>query len=104
MEAHPLKISFCDHCGDFFARRDSLERHCKNRPPECLEVGLEKAEAKRRETETVHREFQARLESCLKTGGEIGMPFSQIIKKMYPKSSKRGSRQQSRLQEPETKV
>ena len=98
MEAHPLKISFCDHCGDFFARRDSLERHCKNRPPQCLDVSLEKAEAKRRKTESAHEEFQARLESCLMTGGEIGMPFSQIVKKMYPISSKRGSRQQSRLQ------
>ena len=32
MEAHPASISFCEHCGDFFARRDSLKRHYKSRP------------------------------------------------------------------------
>jgi hypothetical protein len=27
---HPLKISFCNHCGDFFARSDTLKRHRNN--------------------------------------------------------------------------
>ena len=97
MEAHPLNISFCNSCGDFFARPDSLRRHCRNRPPECLVVSREEAEAKRRETERVHEEFKVKLEHRLRTGEQIWEPFAQVIKEMFPKSSKRGSRQQSRL-------
>ena len=100
MEAHPLKISFCGFCGDFFAWADSLARHCKSRPPECLGVTPDEALAKRRETERVHREFQEKLEHCLRDDEDIGTPFSQSIKEMYPGSSKRGSRQQSRLKAP----
>lgn len=39
MEAHPLEISFFDRYGDFFARRDSLERHCEIRPQRFPEPG-----------------------------------------------------------------
>ena len=102
MEAHPLRISFCDYCGDFFARMDSLARHCKSRPPECLGVTPDEALVKRRETERVHGEFQQKLECCLRTNKEIGTPFAQTIKEMYPGSSKRGSRQQSRLKAPKS--
>ena len=56
-----------------------------------------KALAKRQVTEMVHRMFMERLERCLKTNEDIGVPFSQIIKRIFPDSSKRGSRQQSRL-------
>jgi hypothetical protein len=97
MEAHPLKILFCRYCGDFFARTDSLERHQRSRPPECFDITPDEAEAKRRETKRVHEVFKERLERCLKTNEEIGTPFAQIIREMYPNSSKRGSRQQSRL-------
>jgi hypothetical protein len=103
MEAHPLNISFCDRCGDFFACPDSLRRHCGNRPPECLVVSLEEAEAKRRETERVHEEFKAKWENCFKTNEQIWKPFTQVIKEMFPKSSKRGSRQQSRLRAAHTR-
>jgi hypothetical protein len=89
MEAHPLKIAFCNFCGDFFARVDSLERHCKNRPPECRDATPEKASAKRVETQKAHVEFTERLEVFLRTGEGIGKPFSQIIKDMYPGSSKK---------------
>jgi hypothetical protein len=89
MEAHPLKISFCDDCGDFFARIDLLGRHRKNPPPECLSVTPEKAGTKRRETQKAHDEFRARLEEFLRTGEGIGMPFSQITKGKYPESSKK---------------
>jgi hypothetical protein len=97
MEAHPVEISFCGHCGDFFARNDSLNRHYQKQPLECRNASLVTAETKRRETERVHREFEERLERCLETDEEIGRPFAQIIKEMYPNSAKRGSRQQSRL-------
>jgi len=54
MEAHPLKISFCEHCGDFFARSDLLVRHQENRPLECFGVTEAEVEAKRTETKKVH--------------------------------------------------
>ncbi|KAH9993485.1 hypothetical protein BJV74DRAFT_833033 [Russula compacta] len=104
MEAHPLEISFCKRCGDFFARRDSLERHCKSRPPGCLNVSPDQAQVKRRETARAHQEFQEKLEECLKSGEDIGLPFAQIVKKMYPTSTKRGSRQQNRLREPKKRT
>ena len=90
-EAHPLKISFCEDCGDFFARSDSLERHRKSPPDECLNVAPERAEVKRQETERVHKEFMETLERSMGTGEEIGMPFAQIIKSMFPESSKKRS-------------
>jgi len=103
MEAHPVRISFCDHCGDFFARGDSLKRHCKSRPQECREVGPVMAETKRRETKKAHKDFKERLKRCLYSGEGIGRDFAQIIKEMYPTSSKRGSRQQNRLQKPRSR-
>jgi hypothetical protein len=89
MEAHPLKISFCNHCGDFFARKDSLERHYKKRPSDCVSVIPEEAVRKRRVTQQLHKQFRARLEQALEKREDIGMPFSQIIKEKYPESSKR---------------
>ena len=99
-EAHPLKLVFCKHCGDFFARTDALKRHETKRPPECLSVTPTDAEAKRVETKKVYEAFKGKLEECLKDDRVIKTPFSQIIKEMFPKSSKRGSRQQSRLKAP----
>ena len=99
-EAHPLKIEFCEHCGDYFARMDSLKRHQASRPPECLSVTPTEAEAKRRATNNVYKTFKNKLEDYLKDDEEIGTPFAHIIKEMFPSSSKRGSRQQSRLKVP----
>ncbi|KAI9513173.1 hypothetical protein F5148DRAFT_1156645 [Russula earlei] len=99
-EAHPRTISFCDSCGDYFARGDSLIRHRKNPPPECLDVSPDVAENKRTATRKAHEDFGEDLDGFLNSDGEVrGLrPFSEKIKEMYPKSSKRGSRQQSRLQ------
>lgn len=89
MEAHPLKISFCKHCGDFFARKDSLKRHHENPPAECVSVAPEKAAVKRKETQRLHEQFRVRLEEGLEKHEDIGIPFSQIIKNLYPESSKK---------------
>jgi hypothetical protein len=92
-ETHPLTIYFCEYCGDYFARSDSCQRHCENRPAECLRVSPEKADEKRRATQREHDEFISRLEGYLTTGKEdIERPFSKIIKDMYPDSSKKRSR------------
>jgi hypothetical protein len=88
-EAHPLNIVFCEHCGDFFARPDSITRHRNKPPAACLEVTPEEAEEKRQETERMHRNFMERVERSLTTGKKIVTSFAQIIKKMYPKSSKK---------------
>ncbi|KAI9508470.1 hypothetical protein F5148DRAFT_1195885 [Russula earlei] len=98
-KAHPRTISLCDLCEDYFARRDSLVRHCQNRPRECLEVSPDVAENKRRATQKAHDEFSEDLDQYLKFDGMVKelQPFSQRVKDMYPKSSKRGSRQESSL-------
>jgi hypothetical protein len=84
-EAHPVDIHFCEGCGDFFARTDSLKRHLSRPPAECLDVTPERAEEKRRETVRVHEDF---MES-LTTGEAIGTPFAHTIKQMFPESSKK---------------
>jgi hypothetical protein len=94
-EAHPFKILFCDKCGDFFARSDSLERHCGNPPPECRRFTPERckeADKKREETQKSHDEFMERLKRFMETGENIGTPFCEIIKEMYPESSKKRTR------------
>jgi hypothetical protein len=99
MEAHPLKISFCKYCGDFFARSDALKRHQQRRPATCHGVSLAEAQAKRTATKQAHDAFLGELES-LGTSGEAWTPFSQRITEMLTNSAKRGSRQQSRIKGP----
>ena len=91
-EAHPLNIMFCDNCGDFFARSDSLERHRAKPPAECRRFTPERrkeADKKHEETQKVHDEFMESLKRFVVTGEDIGMPFCEIIKEMYPVSSKK---------------
>jgi len=97
-EAHPLEIWFCSHCGDFFARKDSLGRHQEKRPPECYKATPAEAEAKRTSVKKVHDDFKEKLEEHLRTNKGTLTPFSQTIKDMFPNysTSKRGSRQQCR--------
>ncbi len=88
-ETHPLEIHFCERCGEYFARHDSLNRH-KDKPPDvCLEVTQEDAAEKCRVTEEQHQKFAQRLEYGLMTGGEIGPSFFEIMRKIYPKSVKK---------------
>ena len=42
-EVHPLKITFCDDCRDFFNCKDSLLRHQSNPPPKCKGAMQEEA-------------------------------------------------------------
>jgi hypothetical protein len=89
-EKHPLKIVFCGKCGDYFARPDSLKRHLKSPPAECKSVKPRKAEGKREATQTAHEQFIGKLKRFVETGEEIGEPFCDIIKRMFPDSSKKG--------------
>lgn len=95
-EAHPLRISFCERCGDYFARVDSLDRHRKKPPTMCLSTARERADAKRRQTEKVHQRFIEKLDQCLSSGEEVET-FSLMIKDMYPDSSKKKKRTSRRM-------
>jgi len=99
-EAHPLDIHFCKYCGDFFARTDSLKRHQTSRPPECLSTTPTEADVKRQTTNKAYETFKNKLEGFFRGEEEVGTPFGQIIKDLLPSTSKRGSRQQSRLKVP----
>jgi hypothetical protein len=88
-ETHPLKIAFCDKCGDYFARPDSLKRHLKSPPAACHRVQDKEAVAKRRKTQEAHKEFVDRLKMFMVTGEKFGVPFCDIIKELYPDSSKK---------------
>ena len=100
-EMHPLTIYFCEYCGDYFGRSDACRRHREKRPPQCLGVTRKIADAKIRVTEREHDAFIARIEEYLITGEEgVGKPFSDIIKDLFPESSKkrtRGSRGWNRV-------
>ncbi len=82
-EIHPLTIYFCNYCGDHFGRSDACRRHCNHRPAECLQVAPEEADKKRRVIQQAHDEYIKRLSE-----GDT-RSFSQIIKEMFPSSSKR---------------
>jgi len=99
-EAHPVDIHFCKYCGDSFARSDSLKRHQTNRPPECLSATPIEAGIRRQATNTAYETFKNKLEGVLRGEEEVWTPFGQIIKDLLPSTSKRGSRQQSRLKAP----
>jgi len=96
-EGHPEDLFFCRFCGDFFSRPEARDRHEQSPPEECLKVSPAKAEEKRTVTLHVHEGFKEEINTYLRFGGKMGELFSQRIKKLYPDSSKRGSRQQSRL-------
>jgi hypothetical protein len=95
-EAHLQAFVFCGFCGDFFGRPDSRNRHEKDRPSQCRRVSPAEADEKRSKTLEAYEEFEKDMEAYFKFGVEIKENFSQRIKKLFPDSSKRGSRQQSR--------
>jgi hypothetical protein len=60
-EAHPSMISFCNRCGDFFARGDALKRHHDKPPGQCIKAVVDKANLKCREIVRAHKVFE---ETC----------------------------------------
>jgi hypothetical protein len=92
-ESHPLRISFCEYCGDYFARSDSCQRHRENRPAECHRMSSERAAAKRKETVEAHKAFLKMLKAKAFAGEEvIGISFSKTMKGKCPDSSKKRSK------------
>lgn len=73
-------------------RSDLLKRHSEHPSAESLGIPPKKADKKHRMTRDSHDEFIVKLERCLGTSEDIGMPISQIIKNRHPDSSKKHKR------------
>ena len=95
-KVHSLKI-YLVTTADSFARRDSLQRHRGHPPNTPASRPQAKANESRRENHNTQDELMTMLRGFSRTGEEMGMTFSQIIRDMYPDSSKdmRGSRGQN---------
>ncbi|KAH9046173.1 hypothetical protein EDB84DRAFT_1674228 [Lactarius hengduanensis] len=95
-EKHPQAsiLKFCPKCGDYFGRPDSGVRHRKNKKYQkvCLETSQDEASEKQQKVERLLKEFEARLEHCLRNGEEIGPRFSDIVNKVLTNTSKKVSR------------
>ncbi|KAH9042238.1 hypothetical protein EDB85DRAFT_1241491 [Lactarius pseudohatsudake] len=95
-EKHPQAstLKFCSKCGDYFGRPDSGVRHRKNKKYQkvCLETSQDEASEKQQKVERLLKEFEARLEHCLRNGEEIGPRFSDIVNKVLTNTSKKVSR------------
>jgi hypothetical protein len=92
-EKHPEELTFCPGCGDHFARSDSGKRHHEDEP--CGEdISPADAREKQQKVERFLREFEARLDHCLRNGGEIE-PFSDAVNKTLKNTSKKVSRQET---------
>ncbi|KAH9080658.1 hypothetical protein EDB83DRAFT_2310838 [Lactarius deliciosus] len=95
-EKHPQasKLKFCPKCGDYFGRPDSGVRHRKDKKYQkvCLETSQDEASEKKQTVERLLKEFDARLEHCLRNGEEIGPRFSDIVNKVLTNTSKKVSR------------
>ena len=96
-EAHPEAVPFCRFCGDFFGRPDARDRHEDKETQACRSVSPAKAEEKRRVTSRLFEEHQREVDAYLRFGGKAVEPFAQKVMRLYPDSSKRGSRSQNRL-------
>ena len=96
-ESHPEAVPFCRFCGDFFGRPDARDRHEDKETQACRSVSPAKAEEKRRVTSQLFEEHQREVDAYLRFGGKAVEPFAQKIMRLYPDSSKRGSRSQNRL-------
>lgn len=96
-EDHPAELTYCDQCGDYFARPDSMKRHIGRK--NCLRTSPDNTERKKKTTKWGFDDFNARLEHCLRTREELGRPFAEIARendlsasKKAPKDNKTGSR------------
>ena len=88
-ERHPLKIEYCLHCGDFFARSDALKRHYREPPPSCPKATETECKEKTRVTEEMHDNFVVEMLVALLVGESFEGNFSQIVKERFPGSCKK---------------
>lgn len=81
--------SFCDQCGDHFARPDSKNRHASENRVDCRKTLPDDAKWKKREIKWNFDIFNARFEHCLRTGEELGKRFAEIAHESVPSTSKK---------------
>ncbi|KAN0135078.1 hypothetical protein V8E53_006969 [Lactarius tabidus] len=95
-EDHPAELTFCDQCGDHFARPDSKNRHVANENKDCLGIKAVDAKRKKKTTKCHFDEFNARLEHCLRTGEELGRRFTEIVPRNVASTSKKAPKKKPR--------
>jgi hypothetical protein len=78
-ENHPLAVFFCDRCRVYFGRNDSLRRHIQTSTKACRETTEDQAALRRRVTEQLFKDFNVKLERCLRTGEDVGEGFAEIV-------------------------
>jgi hypothetical protein len=78
-EKHPLTICFCDRCGVYFGRKDSLRRHIQTDTKACRDTTEDQAALRRRVTEKLFKDFNVKLDRCLRTGEDVGQRFAEIV-------------------------
>ena len=89
-EDHPVEIIFCERCGDYFGRRDSLKRHQKRRNQDgCRMTSRREAERKITETQQLFDDFNLRMEECMETGEEVDRRFAEIARPNIQSTSKK---------------
>ena len=81
-EMHPLKLHYCDWCGDYFARIDSRNRHQKSKEDACRKTSHDDAMQKKEKVGRLFMSFAARLTCCLERGEEIEPTFSEAATRM----------------------
>jgi hypothetical protein len=89
-EDHPVELTFCDQCGDHFARLDSWNRHVgKKDGNDCVKTSSDDAKRKKRRTKRRFDDFNAKMERCLRTGEELGKRFAEIAQENVGTTSKK---------------
>ncbi len=78
-EKHPLTVFFCDRCGVYFGRKDSLRRHIQTDTKACRDTTEDQAALRRRVTEQLFKDFNVKLDQCLRSGEDVGKRFAEIV-------------------------
>lgn len=75
-ENHPVKLNFCNRCGDHFGRPNSLKRHLGGK--NCPRRSRDDSEGSKRKLNLHLNDFNARLERCSRTGEAFECRFAEI--------------------------
>lgn len=78
-EEHPCALLFCDRCGVYFGRKDSHRRHVETVTKACRDTTEDHAASRRQVTEQLFKDFNVKLDQCLRTGEDVGKCFAEIV-------------------------
>ena len=84
-EVHPVELSFCDRCGDHFARSDSLKRH--RRGKNCHRRSQDDNDGAKNRINWHLNDFNARMECSLRTGEVFKCRFAKIAHRIRNESN-----------------